>query len=47
MRVGVAHHGRFFGGVLDLAVAADLEAAAMPGVDSSFRAGEGVGLLGC
>jgi len=45
VRVGVIHHRRFLGRVLDLAVAADFEPAPMPGIDGGFGAGEGVALF--
>ena len=46
MHVGVFDHGRLFGRVLaGKDIASDGEAAAMPGVDGSFGAGEGVGTI--
>ena len=45
MKIRIDHHRGLFSDVIDLAVADDLDATAMPGVDGRFSACEGVGLF--
>lgn len=45
MEICIADHGGFFGEIFDLAVADNLEVAAMPSVDCCFCTGEGIGLF--